>query len=93
MSNRSELHVSKLGEYREFCESLGWREVPTKGAYEVLRMRHPVKAAPLIVHRRENAEHLTVHAESHHQLNLFLGRRIEREPNAREQAATQAPWS
>lgn len=50
--SRCNLHVSRLPEFIEFCESLGWKQEDTKDYFEVLRMRHPQEAKPLIVHTR-----------------------------------------
>lgn len=50
--SRCKLHVNKLRPYKEYCISKGWREVPVKSIFESLRMVHPNKNEPLIVHRK-----------------------------------------
>lgn len=52
--SRNLLAVNHLQRFTEFCESLGWVKVETKGDYEVLRMRRDDEKDPLIVHGRLN---------------------------------------
>lgn len=52
MRRRDLLTVKQLGEFQAFCESLDWKPEPTKGIFEVLRMRHSAQKEPLIVHAR-----------------------------------------
>ncbi len=60
--SRCLLHRTRLKAFQAFCEERGWVAEPTKGIYEVLRMRHPEEIAPMIVYRRiEIKEHLTVY--------------------------------
>lgn len=65
MRSRCTLHKSKLAAFQAFCEENGWQAEPTKGGYEVLRMRHADRPDPLIVHDRTEAkEHYTTWGES-----------------------------
>ena len=48
------LHVKHLERFTQFCESLGWVKVESKGCYEVLRMRRDDEKDPLIVHGKAN---------------------------------------
>lgn len=64
MSNRSrsQLHHTHFDAFVAFCESCGFKRVPTKDPFEVLRMTPPHKGTggPLIVHTRADAkEHYT----------------------------------
>lgn len=73
MRSRCTLHKSKLAEFEAFCTGRGWLSEAPKGDYEVLRMRHPAMAQPLIVHTRLDAkEHLTTWGESDRMLNAWL---------------------
>lgn len=57
--SRNLLAVNHLSRFVEFCESLGWVRVETKGYYEVLRMRRPDEKDPLIVHGKLNTQGMT----------------------------------
>lgn len=71
--SRCTLHKTKLMDFTVFCRSRGWVSEPTKGCYEVLRMRHPDHAAPLIVHDRiAAAEHYTTWGESQTELIAWM---------------------
>lgn len=73
MRSRCSLHQSKLAEFQAFCEARGWTVELTKGGYEVLRMRHPGRAHPLIVHDRNDAkEHYTTWGESANELRAWM---------------------
>ena len=77
MHSRNRLHVTKLGAFKAFCESKGWKEVPVKGGAltcEVLRMVHPLKPSlgPLLVHSRHDAQHLTTWGNSENLCDQFL---------------------
>ena len=61
--SRSDLHVSKLDEFKAWLKAQGWAEVRVRGEYEVLRMHKKkegrMKSSYLIVHKRlEVKEHL-----------------------------------
>ena len=71
--SRCTLHKTKLMDFTAFCVSRGWASVPVVGAYEVLRMRHPDRPDPLIVHNRISAaEHYTTWGESQTELDAWL---------------------
>jgi len=73
MRSRCTLHKSKLATFQAFCEARGWVAEPSKGDYEVLRMRHPERRDPMIVHERSNAtEHYTTSGESQKQVRAFI---------------------
>lgn len=60
--SRSQLHRTHFDAFVAFCESCGFKRVPTKDPFEVLRMTPPRKGTggPLIVHSRDSAkEHYT----------------------------------
>jgi hypothetical protein len=60
MANRHLLHKSKLEEFKNYLESSGWTIQDTKGVFEVLRARHPLKKRPLIIYEGRSSEHLSV---------------------------------
>jgi hypothetical protein len=71
--SRCTLHKTKLMDFAAFCRSRGWSAVPVVGVYEVLRMRHPGRVDPLIVHDRDSAtEHYTTWGESQTELRAWL---------------------
>lgn len=81
MANRNSLHVSKLQEFRAFCEGRGWIVAAPKGEFEVLRMTKPNEQVPLIVHRRlasrtkTELQHLSVHGHSERMVRKFLNQK------------------
>ncbi|WP_067753019.1 hypothetical protein [Orrella dioscoreae] len=78
MRSRCTLHKTRLAAFQTFCEGRGWTAEPTKGDYEVLRMRHPDRRFPLIVHDRHDApEHYTTWGESARMLGPFLRARTQ----------------
>jgi hypothetical protein len=71
--SRCALHKTKLADFRAFCEGRGWTAEQTKNGFEVLRMRHPGRADPLIVHTRlDAAEHYTTWGESQTELRAWM---------------------
>ena len=76
--SRNRLHVNKLAEFGQFCMTHGWVAELPKALFEVLRMRHPDRQHPLIVHARMNTDngnplvHCTTWGESERMLNKFL---------------------
>lgn len=73
MRSRCLLHKTRLEEFRDFCASQGWVLEPTKGDYEVLRMRHKDVKEPLMVHEKSGAkEHLTTWGYSQKWVQKFL---------------------
>lgn len=76
MRSRCLLMPRHLPDFAKFCEGRGWVSVPTKGDYEVLRMRHPDIAEPLMVHRRDVSEvHLTTWGKSQSMADKFFNQR------------------
>ena len=57
---RALLHLSKIDDFAEWAATKGWVREPTKGIYEVLRLRKKGKPKPLIFHRRDSARHATI---------------------------------
>jgi len=73
------LHLSKLDEFAEYCETQGFRRVETKGDYEVLRMV-AAKGEPVIAHAKSGSkEHATTWGMSE---RMFL--KWQRSKRARE---------
>ena len=61
-TSRCLLQKENLREFTAFCASEGWVEEPTKGEFEVLRMRSPKNSVPMLVYTKLDAkEHYTVH--------------------------------
>jgi hypothetical protein len=74
MRTRSDLHITKLKEFEEFCKTEGWETKEVKSLYEVLRMRKDNQW--LIVHRKDSAtEHLTVWGNSAEMLRHWFKKR------------------
>lgn len=69
---RSELHVRKLDDFVAYLEANGWAKVPTKGPYEVVRLRHPShkSGGPVIVYTKTQTlaggpvQHLTIYGQA-----------------------------
>lgn len=85
---RNLLHCRHLALFAAFCAGRGWKGEPVRGAYEVLRMRHPSYADVLLVHRRghtkagDERQHLTVWGVSEGLARLFIGRTSRRQRHA-----------
>ena len=60
--SRSLLAMSKLEEFAEWAVKDGFTREPTRGEYEVLRLRWP-KMQPYIFFKRDGAQHATSQAE------------------------------
>ena len=57
---RDLLHKNQLSAFREWLIADGWTIEPTKGFYEVLRIRKPNHAAPVLFYlKHEPTEHIT----------------------------------
>lgn len=76
--SRNRLHVDKLNDFALFCMERGWVPEEINEDYEVLRMRHRMRAFPLIVHGKLTTNngaplvHYTAWGESGRMLDLFL---------------------
>jgi len=69
---RNLLHINKLEEFKMWLQEHGWKECPVKGAYEVLRMRHPNEKPPLLIYTRVGKEHLTVYGKGIELVYMWL---------------------
>ena len=58
MADRATLHLSKLDDFAAFAGTRGYEREPTKGAYEVLRLRKG-DAPPLLYYRR-HGDHASI---------------------------------
>ncbi len=97
-TSRNRLHQNKLQAFTDFCKSEGWQSVPTKGDFEVLRMRHPDNKDPLLVYRQLKAkEHLTTHGVADKMVDKFLGHRTATDESSlkpmAEHASEDLPWN
>ena len=70
MRSRNRLHRDKLEEFEAWAKSVGYISERTKGAYEVLRLRHAIlRVAPLVYYERasdasgqgDGSTHITAH--------------------------------
>jgi hypothetical protein len=62
---RALLHFDKLDDFAAWAATKGWVREPTKGAYEVLRLRkeNPKKKRhrkPVIFYKRPRSDHATI---------------------------------
>lgn len=69
MRTRNQLHVSKLTEFIEWCESQGWQQQTPKGEWEVAILTKKGFDRAIIHKRVSNnsgkpLEHLTLHGNS-----------------------------
>jgi|GEM_PF-7094497 len=59
-ANRSKLHISKIDEFATWAtENRGYTREPTRGDYEILRLRGPKDTQPIIYHLRGGCHHAT----------------------------------
>lgn len=58
MADRASLHLTKLDEFAEFAATRGYVREPTKGAYEVLRLRRG-NEPPLLYYQR-HGDHASI---------------------------------
>lgn len=59
LTSRRHLHLSKLDDFAAWAATRGWERVPTKGRYEVLRLRQDGQD-DIVYFKRENAEYATM---------------------------------
>lgn len=63
MRHRGLLHLSKLDDFAAWAESSGFEREPTKGDFEVLRLRPPAiegrVSPPITFFVKASAEHVT----------------------------------
>ena len=59
MAHRGRLSINKLDDFAAWAETKGWVREPTKGLYEVLRLRHPKKPKPALFFKRDRSHHAT----------------------------------
>jgi hypothetical protein len=60
VADRATLHFRKIDDFAAWAATKGWRREPTKGEWEVLRLRKPGKP-PAIYYRKASA---TQHAST-----------------------------
>jgi hypothetical protein len=58
--DRSLLHLSKIDAFADWLAGRGWKREPTKGVYEVLRVRKDREL--VLFFRHEGGEHATAYA-------------------------------
>ncbi len=58
--NRSQLHQSHFADFKAFAATRGYVAEPTKGDYEVIRLRLTSGGAPLLFFQRLRSDHATV---------------------------------
>lgn len=63
MRNRCKLHLTKVDEFADFVSSLGYQREPTKGYYEVLRIRKDNEPPVLFYNRKGMTDHATVYGK------------------------------
>lgn len=85
--DRSRLHLSKLDAFAEWAATQGYEREPTKGYYEVLRLRRKGEP-PHIFHRHEGGDHATTIKGS----TYLVTRWLRDKRRAAEAAATEAQW-
>lgn len=80
MRDRGLLAESQLEAFKAWAAERGWVEEPTKGDYEVLRLRHPSALHPAIYHqRRRSTLHVTSWGVGYDLARSFIDmRRAER---------------
>ena len=66
MRNRSLLHISKLEDFKQWVSG-DYDICETKGDYEALRLKRKSNGKFVIGHKRDRADHVTIHGEG-----LFL---------------------
>ena len=69
--SRDRLHLSKLEDFRAWALVQGYRAEPTKGDYEVLRLRKGTEA-PLLFWWHHGGEHVTTDARSETLVSAWL---------------------
>jgi len=88
-SVRGLLHLNRLDAFAEWAKTLGWQREPTKGFYEVLRLRHPRVRVPIVLYSRgEPTSHVTVPFEGP---ALSLINRFMKEAKHKNKAAGATP--
>ena len=69
------LHKSKLNEFREWLESIGWEREEEKSCYEALRMRHSDQGVLLVYEKDDSIEHYTTHGIGYRLVHTWLRER------------------
>lgn len=73
---RTVIEETLLDAFLAFCTNQGWERVPTVGEWELVRMRHPDRDHPALIHfRKRRSLGVTLHGES-----AALWKRFERSP-------------
>ena len=73
--SRNLLHLNKVDDFALWMNTKGWGTQDTVGAYEVLRMKHPLSSDLLIVYQKIGAEHCTVYGNGLHFVRKWLDAR------------------
>jgi hypothetical protein len=79
--SRNMLALSKLEEFAKWAVSQGYRREPTKGTYEVLRLRKKGES-PVLYFKRDKGEHATSYGDGTALVKLWI--------NSRKQAKKEA---
>ena len=74
---RNLLALSKLEEFAVWAVSQGYRREPTKGTYEVLRLRKKGES-PVLFFRRDKGEHATSYGDGTALVQLWINTRKEK---------------
>jgi hypothetical protein len=75
--SRNLLSLSKLEEFAKWAVSHGYRREPTKGTYEVLRLRKKGES-PVLFFKRDRGEHATSYAEGTTLVQQWINTRKEK---------------
>jgi hypothetical protein len=72
MRNRALLHFNKIDDFANYaCHKWGYKKIPTKGIYEVLRLKG--KLGIIIIYKKNDAkQHATVHGAALHLVKNYL---------------------
>ena len=71
---RNLLALSKMEEFAKWAVSHGYRREPTKGTYEVLRLRRKGES-PVLYFKRDGAQHATSYGEGTALVQLWINTR------------------
>jgi hypothetical protein len=75
--SRNLLALTKLVDFAAWAVSQGYRREPTKGAYEVLRLRRKGES-PVLFFKRDRGEHATSYAEGTTLVQQWINTRKEK---------------
>lgn len=72
MRNRCKLHLTKIEDFVDFVSELGYKREPTKGFYEVLRIRRDQDEPPVLFFTRVGTDHATVYGKGMSLVDKYL---------------------